>query len=261
MWSDEDWKRLLRYHAWSYEPTIEECASRAFNDVSRTLCYSIAVTKLEGMKKDDERRVEYEKLKKDFKAEVCGYIKTCIEDLKNEQDFDVWHEDTCGGIANIATSKKYWSNENKCNLFGKAPKNGEEPLTFFAGQAQKWLNMTLKNMWVTGVLEIHIKRNIVNQLHVPVDDYIIEATKKVTTKKTNQEKPLKPRLKKPYNFTVIDERKRSWSRWDYKDYKLFQEYIFDHYNNNYGKDTYNSPIEWEEVAWAEVAKKRKEDEN
>ena len=71
----------------------------------------------------------------------------------------------------------------------------------FYGQAQKWINMSLKNLSMLN----HSKVNsFYEYCHIPIDNYILEET--------------------GYKFNT------SWSRIDnYHDYLIFQEW----FNNNY----------------------------
>jgi len=246
---NEKWERLLRYHAWNNEPTVYECARRAFRDLSRTLCYSINMTDLNNQKITSKQLAnDYEKCKKVFIRKVCHYITICIKNLDNDRDFNVWHKNTCEKIVKIA--KDFIYDEHGSKLFARTGKtNNNEILTFFPGQAQKWLNVTLKSMWI--IDQKNFDSNLISKLHIPVDDYIIEAA---TTKSKN----IKTRLTKPYDkHPVKGKEKKSWSRWEYNEYMSFQKHIIRNFKNNYHDKEFESPIEWEDEAWAEIAKNRK----
>ena len=96
----------------------------------------------------------------------------------NQEFFDKWHLNTCNILIQIFDKQQ-----------------------LFYGQAQKWINMSLKNLSMLN----HSKVNhFYEYCHIPVDNYILEET--------------------GYKFNT------SWSRIDnYKDYLSFQKW----FNNNY----------------------------
>lgn len=114
--------------------------------------------------------------------------------------------------------------------------------TFTIGQAQKWLNMTLKYLWLLNILPDGLNEEY---LHIPVDSYIIEA---VGAKKDNYQ----------YGLELVSPiSKSSWSSWDnYDKYMDFQDEV-----KKVIKEKYNSltPLEWESLAWIEVAKSKSSD--
>jgi len=253
--------------AWSfgitYKGAIENktealriCARRAYRDVSRTLKYSISADKLDKMMKqtvDKERKssenyerdrkeaAEYTKSKSCFIKkvidEICNFInkelleKTEIllkeDDASLQGNFDKLHEEECEKIIDIAKNAKTKGGEN---LF-----QGNGAL-FYIGQAQKWLNMTFKYMLAMGLWDDSLEK-IRKHLHIPVDDYIIEAVKRKT------------------NLKIGEDFKSGWSKWEeYHDkYFKLQQHVRKTALNNI------TPMDWETAAWIEV-KKRRDDE-
>lgn len=111
--------------------------------------------------------------------------------------------------------------------------------SFTIGQSQKWLNMTLKYLWLLNILPDGLNEEY---LHIPVDSYIIKA---VGAKKDN------------YQYGLELERsisKSSWSAWDnYYEYMVFQDGVKKAIKEKYSSLT---PLEWESFAWIEVAKSK-----
>ena len=190
----------------SYEDICKKCSERAYLDLARTIRFSKSTKDIDEMKKEEAKNY----IKK--KNELIKNIKSSIfESIKviDENKFNCWHKDTCEKIINSFKNSELL-NEN---------------FTFTYGQAQKWLNMTLKYVWLLGKLP----KNIKNVLHVPVDSYIIEAA---------------------YDLGVsLDIQKEKWSKWDnYDSYIEFQDAIKKDCNED-------CPIIWEGKAWIEVAKR------
>lgn len=110
---------------------------------------------------------------------------------------------------------------------------------FTVGQAQKWVNMTLKYLWLLDALPKNIGEK---DLHVPIDSYIIEIAYDNKNKFDNalglEEKPNK-----------------SWSKlYKYEKYFKIQEAIREAIKTNTTNETI--PIKWKLLAWIEVAEKQ-----
>ena len=110
------------------------------------------------------------------------------------------------------------------------------------GQAQKWLNMMLKYLWLLyrldmindECLKLFIKQYH-KEFHVPLDSYILRYVAKA--KKRNKVFP-DSKLKKAIEF------KEAWS--SINDYEWYSEYQRDLKNNIVG---YDSALEWELEHW------------
>lgn len=92
-------------------------------------------------------------------------IKESLKDISD--DFDKWHQQTCKRI---------------CKIYG------DKGIEFTYGQAQKWINMTNKYLYVFSLIFedwkderlCHIPILIKNhheKLHIPIDNYILEELK------------------------------------------------------------------------------------
>lgn len=154
-------------------------------------------------------------------------------DIQMESSYDSWHETTCKEI------KKIYN--NKLNEL------------FTYGNAQKWVNMTMKYILIVNSLIGKFEKicEIKEYLHIPVDNYMIEAIWDVTKIRLPliEEKLLKNGTRGAY----LPEKVKAWSKWDINDYIVFRDSL-----RNYLKEkNEKSPIEWEGPTWIKIAKKRK----
>ena len=167
-------------------------------------------------KKTDKKKLAIDRAYRDFcrtirKDEGCINAGMDIEESRNNateiitaalsldmSDYDTWHKTLCNDIK-------------------------ESGYTY--GQAQKWVNMTMKYLLV---LDYGIDNTIIEQLHIPIDSIIIEKSLK---------KDLIDKETIGMNF--------SWSKIsNYADYKKIQEKL----RTKLGNQT---PIKWEFQAWNE----------
>lgn len=94
--------------------------------------------------------------------------------------------------------------------------------TFTVGQAQKWINMTLKYLHL---LDYPSVQKVYEYCHVPIDSYILNIT----------------------NYTMS----KTWSKLDnYCEYSKYQNWFRDKYRNDI-------PLDKEFYLWLEEAKKQK----
>lgn len=198
-----------------------KCARRAYRDLARTIKYKYSSSELEHAKKGSKEA--------DFKAKRDSWIREmCIELInsidmfeKEKKEFDIWHKELC---------IKFVEPTEEDEVFCRGKEFLEEGITY--GQAQKWLNMALKYLWLMDLLPTSISPE---WLHVPVDSYIL--------KKLKQEDSFKERddIK---SDKYLDE---TWSAFsNYDNYKELQERIRDMLQEEL-------PIEWEGTAWIEIA--------
>ena len=219
------------------EIIVSLCAHRAYLDLARTVKYKYTSTKLESMSSKNspedkkEEAKKYKESKKQCIDSICEYICDLADKIPcSDVKFPQWHKDACDEIIRKMQQATYETiiSENSTLI--------EECFTY--GQAQKWLNMTLKYLWLLDLLPKDFNSEL---LHVPIDSYIIEAAK---AKKNDFEYGLE-----------IDNKlsENSWSTWDnYDEYNKYQGNIKEAISND---NRFCSPIEWEGKAWIEIAKK------
>lgn len=221
------------------------CAKRAYLDLARTVKYKYSSSELEEMKskksseEDKDKATNFIDSKNKLIENICKNILSPVKTEKGEisfenSDFDEWHEVKCEEIINFMNNSIDKSNTEILNE------------SFTIGQAQKWVNMTLKYLWLLDALPQNIGEK---DLHVPIDSYIIEIAYDNKNKFDNalglEEKP-----------------KESWSKLsEYKDYFVIQKDYFgiqkeirEAIKTNTTNETI--PIKWESLAWIEVAEKQ-----
>ena len=104
-------------------------------------------------------------------------------------------------------------------------KNRNESLLTY-GQAQKWINMTIKYLYVLDDTEI---KSIVQYCHVPLDKYILKYAKE--------------------KFGIKQEKEEPWSRWnDYDKYLKYQKSLREKIEDE-------CPLRWEIKAWMAATRK------
>lgn len=131
---------------------------------------------------------------KDSKTKATNIILEFLK--KDKSNYDEWHEDLCKKLVD---------------------------LRYTYGQAQKWVNMTMKYLYILGY---KFNDKTIEKLHVPIDSKIIEKAQDIVRKD-------------------IMDKIASWSSIDnYKIYWKFQ----DNLRTNLKPDT---PFFWELKVWNE----------
>lgn len=215
------------------------CAKRAYLDLARTVRYEYSSSKLEEMKskksseEDKDKATNFIDSKNELIKNICENILSPIKTKEGEisfesSDFDKWHKAKCEEIINFMNNS---INKSNTNILKK---------DFTIGQAQKWVNMTLKYLWLLNALPTGVKPEY---LHVPIDSYIIEIAYDNKNKFENA-------------LGLLEEKpKKSWSKLsEYETYFKIQEAIRKAIKTNTTNKTI--PIKWESLAWIEVAEKQ-----
>ena len=182
---------------------------------------------------------------KDKSAEIKGLAKTQILEFLSSvslEDYRIKHDTCCDNLVNL-----YVDIRNK---------NNSELQAFTFGNAQKWVNMTTKYIYLICVVfsntaEQHpFKESIYskfidfeNILEIPIDSFILE---KIWNDLPQVELPL--RNSRNRNGKWSSEKVIPWSQWNRDMYVSFR--------NSFLKTVHN-PIAWENTAWIEIAEKRK----
>lgn len=208
-----------------FDYVARKCAYRAYRDVCRTIKYAISSTDLNKNLKEGEKHQKYwdfKKTKDSFINNEIDIILSGISTLLSTDNFDNKHSEICKSMRIEGNTE-----QNIKNLF----KNNCE---FTYGMAQKWLNMTIKNLILaddmlegcTGYNELWKKRV---HFHVPVDKNILKAAKS------------------DFNITGYSE---SWSNWEKKDYIDFTNELNTKIED---EDKYYCSLGWEHSAWMKYA--------
>lgn len=185
----------------SMTPGLRECVWRAYLDLSRT---AHGVGKLPDSKS----------LKSSTHALLERLLKEATERTPawDGASYDMWHESQCAYICQVYTKSGFTS--------------------FCVGQAQKWLNMSLKytlTLNAVGMLPVEHADALRKVAHVPLDDFILTALRSYDA----------PRLG------------CSWSRVsDYKTYFNYQRWFRERFKESI-------PLDAEFHLWINEAKKRR----
>lgn len=185
-------KDRLEFFKWIYfgptDNSIKAASKRAYLDMCRTIRFN--------GKSGDKIRNQIDSL-------IEEEIKSLLSLNINSQDqYDNWHF-------------------NLCNLIEK--EYADNSIEFHMGQAQKWINMTQKYIYIINDINID---SIFIYLHVPLDNYVFDTVKKKL---------------------AINKLKTAWSRIDdYNEYIDYQRKI------RYSIDI--PPLRWEFKYWLEEAK-------
>lgn len=147
---------------------------------------------------------------KEARNKSALFLSEKISDSENMKNgFDEWHADVC----------------KKLVEFYKEIRVGDDNF-FTYGNAQKWVNMTMKYLWMLGLLPENIKEK---DLHIPIDSFIMGVLQAGDLPKSSE-----------------TNRIIGWSKWkEYQQYEKVQKKIK-------GECTINS----ENNTWIAQAEKR-----
>ena len=186
--SPEDQLRfLLRLYFGPGDDLLGLCVHRAYLDFSRTL---------HGIGKHPHA---VQKASRYLHRELSHIAAS--GDCSSETGFDAWHKKTCVGLCDIYV--------------------GEGFTSFHMGQAQKWINMALKYVYVIGESRLPDYAAMYGYCHVPIDNIL---------------------LAQP-DFARLRRFKQAWSRIDtYDEYMEFQRAVRREFEGS-------SPLAVEFVLW------------
>ena len=183
---------------------VTAASNRAYRDFNRTIRFYANVSA-------DERAKTKERITSIIKASIEGYVS---KGKINKKKFDEFHTATCEAI-----KEEY--------------KDIADDFSY--GQSQKWLNMTIKYLFILDDNPLGLGQ-VFDYCHIPIDNYIMdEATKSF-------------KLPRP-----IDEKGHvvPWSKWDDATYIDYQKKLQQTIKGNYNK----APLSWEFDAWLDAAQK------
>ena len=214
---------------------FEWASKKAYLDMNRTMTFKEVASKDKKNEKDieNQRKAWRDKGTKIFRERFS----------KMSGSFDVWHEETCKAIIDIYGDDK---------LVAKiGNKRTQTPVKLTFGQAQKWLNMTLKYLWLLyrlGMLEnkySDIVFKYEKDFHVPLDSYILRYVAKVKKRKKEF----------PDNELGNADFSKYWELFSAEWSKIREDNREDYYKyqakirNAIAKDKYPTALSWELVHW------------
>lgn len=141
--TEKDYKDFLLFLYFGKDKNyLDNCIDRAYRDFNRTL-----------------HGFDNHKYKKIILNESKEYLKEELIKIKGnkkvilQEDFDRWHKSICYGLKNIFSKYEY--------------------LDFYVGQAQKWVNMSLKYIFVHDETRLDGFNSIYEYCHIPIDNIIL----------------------------------------------------------------------------------------
>ena len=231
---------------WTGYYNNEDCFSwasnKAYLDMNRTMTFR-EIPKNNSQK--EKNRIE--ELRRTWRDMGTNIIRENSHNFSI--DFTDWHKLVCEKLIEIYGNDKLVKKENK--------KRTEDAVKLTYGQAQKWLNMTLKYLWLLNRLElINDKKTIAfvqtyeKSFHVPLDSYILRYVAKQDKSKRDIF------LSKNNNSLDCDV--------DFSDYWTLFGSTWSHIDNPDNYYEYQeklasaikkgSPLEWELMHWHEAIK-------
>jgi hypothetical protein len=167
----KDYEEYLLRLVFGTEIGLSACASRAYRDFSRTL------HRISKLPNRDELHTKAEKVLTD----ALTALMARLENPMAQSDFDDWHRRTCDGLGAV---------------YG-------DTFAFHAGQAQKWVNMTLKYTFTVGEEHIPGFGRAYSFCHAPIDNIVLEELTRFG----------------------LDWPSKAWSQFDYDEYFRCQEWM------------------------------------
>lgn len=202
----------------SYEDDcVRKAIMKAYVDATNQGAYNTLFTK-QAKEKNPKIKEYSENAKKSGAQKIFKEI--CSLSCNDETSFTQWHQKLCDMLVS-EYSQVYV----------------EDKPFFTYGNAQKWVNMSLKYIFITQSYCGKCGQNVnsvKNFLHIPLDSYIISALK-------NEGVEIKEKWSQIAEYGKIDDRSKA----------SYMAYVNDI------KEIAQAPIEWENIAWIEQAEKAK----
>lgn len=214
---------------------MDSAIKEAYNDAVRQGAFNTLVS--------DESKELLPQIKQTAFLKMQQILEEYLQTGKFENN---WHKEWCDELVQIFASIK--------------SHKGETAFTY--GNAQKWVNMTLKNLYIMAIAFKSSKESTskewydiiidnANCFHIPLDSYILKAAfSDFETMKSH----IKVRGKKNLEYRIMaDEKEYCWSKIStYQIYLDFQNALITAIKEKYAQ----CPLDWECKAWVEVAKNK-----
>lgn len=175
---------------------IEAAAKKGYNDA--TMRGALVFKKKFDKNDDDSKYIsEYKRCEKKreairyaVKINAVNIVIKSFDNLKECIDFNRWHKDLCDDLVNTIDANYDNLVKEHCNELYTLEENHDRYFTY--GNAQKFVNMFLKNLYVLTLISSLYKEDknsktwydeyewIINKssdFHIPIDSYVLEYTK------------------------------------------------------------------------------------
>lgn len=224
----------------------EDCfvwaSNKAYLDMNRTMTFK-EIPKNDSQK--EKNRIDA--LRKSWRDKGTSIIKEQSRFFTVE--FTDWHKSVCKKLIDYYSNNKLVKKENN--------RRTEQPAKLTYGQAQKWLNMTLKYLWLLNRLKLINDENTIafintyeKSFHVPLDSYILRYVAKQDKSNSNRFSSSNNNgLKSNTDFNKYwDLFGSAWSHIDNQDeYYRYQKKLTEAILSG-------SPLEWELIHWHKAIK-------
>ena len=179
-----------------------------------------------------------------------------ILSLSAIEDFEEWHKEICGEMTEYYKTVKM--------------KSSQDNSAFTYGNAQKWLNMTIKYLFIVNLAMEMLGaaedfrdfyrrkfKDFEGYFHVPIYRYIIESLckREDTVKETKKWLCLKEKTRKDGTLEAYStDKHKVWSQFNEGDYQKVKKHIDDKIS-----EEGVSPMKWENEKWIGVANRKEEE--
>ena len=196
--SKDVWDTMVYLYFGAADNYYKAASARAYLDFCRTIKFTASI--------NEEERVK-------ARTDVDGMIENRLKAIANagihsQDKYDEWHNELCEEILRCYA--------NVC---------GDQ---FCIGQAQKWVNMTVKYLYL---IDSGCVKQITPFAHVPLDNYVFAAAME--------------------NLALSSDNLTPWSK--IKDYNVYLNYQIE--LRKAVKALNTDPLHWELLYWLEEAKK------
>lgn len=239
----KSYREILEMAGEGMDGVLDLCAQRAYRDLSRTLRFCAADDKV-GRKEVETKK---KKLLKKAREVVVSGSKDLLH-AGSQDDFDRLHEEICGEGADADSRRSIVEATRKAPEGDVLKPVGKEGRTFYSGQAQKWLNMTLKYFLILDFSQFEDESyDVKGYFHAPIDGFVLAALQK--------DKVLATLTQAEGLGEGADARKvrecaqTPWSHWNYETYKSIQTLV-----RSLSESLGCCPVEWEMSIWPAAVK-------
>ena len=220
---------------------ITWASNKAYLDMNRTMTFRES----DSGKTEKEKRDIQEKRNR-WRDEVTEKIRGRINETDKYNGFDQWHKETCKEMISFYSNK---GDGQSILVLREKNKRTNKEATLSVGQAQKWLNMMLKYLWLLdrlGLLEKEFSTFVRKHrefFHIPIDSYMIRYIKRESKRKRTNDFPKPNGLNNEHSIGCLSG--SEWSKInEYEKYLSYQKAIRDDLSESKA-----IPLQWELEHW------------
>lgn len=222
---DKDVLRFLNGHLGGTDSTAyQRCSAFAYRDMCRTIRFAPSYTEGAVQGNKERKRIANAKLVLRDRATdlIQAQVQAWLLNVPDQDRYDEDHRHLC---------------EQIILLYRNTTIQTDAGNSLYFGQAQKWVNMTLKNLYVyTESNDTRLSlRPLLPYMHIPLDNIIMDIA--ADTKRCYIDPPnRKYAVKKPST---------PWSKLDFAEYARYQRELVAKIDHSY-------PLVWELTHWSTV---------